>query len=913
MHSQKRIVVIFSAFLIALIAKDLHAQGWPPPPSSSDTTTYYYMNESGVETPWTRPPDSTMVPGMVIFVLRRGALDSAKLMTTYNNWTGYHSHRGKGATPQSGSGYVQGYPYALRHDLLTERFYLDSSNNVITDTALVHRLIDAGAKYLTRLTTASPIDTLSVARNGDTIPFDISGWMVLHTDSTTNDLSFTYDLMSYFRNDVQFATPEYQGGTLLSRTPAEVADTCEVAFVDMMHAPIAWGDEVGHDSIKIAIIDAAVDWRHPDLGGAMGPGQHVIWGWDFTNKDSIIQWFPDAGDTVNHANSHGTQTAGIIAALTNRNAGSAAGLAGGWGTLNGDTDLGTGVSLVICGIGRRHPFDSLAGFDPGIDEFLSAVFETSAKSSSSAFGLGVHAINFAMDESWARDPAVQMALAYAHENGVNFIAAKSQHATGGTQPDYPADWDEPWVIAVGGSWGQPSPTDPTKVPLSDYAVKLDLLAPSGDDEFGICALPNLNWTTMAGDSLGHATSFRYGGFSGNSAATPNVTGSAALLFSRYYRLDHKHLKGLEPEDIQGAFKSFAFRGDGDRRALGVANECVWIPQSGYGYLDLGTTFAALDSGYEFRHFNLTINQDSTLAANPLIVGEAFDAGFDSNYVGGSPAGWTPLPGNWFDAYVPYEIGLYDLGSYGNFKKYKQRDYLLVDSTGNYLYQGYYRVDTFYCHLDTIWDTTSPLFAWGRSGKQTERSGWSLNQSNEQVGWSRIIDGSGGDSLNEGINHSGSLYFQAITAQYFLYHVHVWDSSNIVVYDTTWFVVPPDSAMGANFTVFGKVKPQFRDTTHDTILSAVREQPGLPGSGLRVFIDPTTNTLIAMYYTDAALPDVNVEIYDALGRLVVNSHSAIANAGWNKVNLLLGDLPSGIYHCRASGPGYSETKGFAIIR
>ncbi|HET6400640.1 MAG TPA: S8 family peptidase [Candidatus Kapabacteria bacterium] len=846
-------------------------------------------------------------------MLRPGALDSAKLMATYGTWGEERTGKGKGGTPQGGY-YPQGYPYGLRHALMTERFYLDSSSNVITDTLLVKSLTAAGGKYLTRLTTASPIDTLSVSRNGDTVPSNINEWMVLHTDSTTDDLTFTYDLMADFARDVQFATPNYHGGQLLSRTPREVVDTCEVGFVDMIHAPLAWGDEVGHDGIRIAVIDVAVDWRHPDLGGAMGSADHVIWGWDFTNNDSIIQWFPDATDTINHANSHGTQTAGIIAALTNRNAGSVAGLAGGWGTLGGDTDLGTGVSLVVCGIGRKDPFGANAGFNPSIAEFLAAVFETSAKSTDSAFGLGVHAINYAIQAEWGSDPAVQMALAFAHENGVCFIAAKNQQATGWANPDYPADWDEPWVIDVGGSWAPTYiPSQPSREPQSDYGVQLDLLAPDGDDEYGICRMPNLSWTTKAGDSLGHSSSFRYGGFSGNSAAAPNVTGSVALLFSRYYRLDHLHLKGIEPEDIQGALKAFAFRGDGDRLTLGIANQCIWIPQSGYGYLDIGATSVAIDSGYEFRHFNLTTYSDSTIAANPYILSDTARLGYDTLYMGSTPApGWTPLPSNWFYAYIPYEISKYYTG-YGDFTKYKQRDYLLSDS--DEYYQGYYRVDTFTCVLDTIWDLNYPLFAWGRSGKQTEKSGWSLDQSNDQTGWSRVINGSGGDSLNEGIYQTDSLTFKVITAQYYLYKVRLHrDSTGTIVSDTTWIgEVPQYKDVGTNFTVFGRVKPQFRDTVHDTILSSVKGQPALPGSSLHIYLDPMQNELTAAYYTDAMLSDVHVEIYDAIGRLLARSHSAVAYTGWNSANLLLGNLPSGMYHCRVSGSGYSETKGFAIIR
>jgi subtilisin family serine protease len=58
------------------------------------------------------------------------------------------------------------------------------------------------------------------------------------------------------------------------------------------------------EGIRIGVIDTGIDYTHPALGGAFGPGHKVADGWDFVNSDADPK--DDAG--------HGTHVAGIIAA-----------------------------------------------------------------------------------------------------------------------------------------------------------------------------------------------------------------------------------------------------------------------------------------------------------------------------------------------------------------------------------------------------------------------------------------------------------------------------------------------------------------------------------------------------------------------------------------------------------------------
>lgn len=58
------------------------------------------------------------------------------------------------------------------------------------------------------------------------------------------------------------------------------------------------------EGVRVGVIDTGIDYTHPALGGAFGPGHKVAGGWDFVNNDADPK--DDAG--------HGTHVAGIIAA-----------------------------------------------------------------------------------------------------------------------------------------------------------------------------------------------------------------------------------------------------------------------------------------------------------------------------------------------------------------------------------------------------------------------------------------------------------------------------------------------------------------------------------------------------------------------------------------------------------------------
>lgn len=458
---------------------------------------------------------------------------------------------------------------------------------------------------------------------------------------------------------------------------------------------------------------------------------------------------------------------------------------------------------------------------------------------------------------------------------------------------YPANYEEPWVIAVGGS--RP---DKNRISGSDYGYTIDMLAPAGDpnsgdsvwfDQYGtiICSNNNNNnWNetfTLANIQQDIGTKeitdpmFTYRGFGGNSAAAPHVSGSAGLLLSQFYNSPLK----LEPEDVSGILKASAWRGDQDRDITDSLR--YWRKYSGWGHLDVGKAFEMMDSTiglsttnlYTLKHFHFEDSLDY---------------------------------GDWSDKrYYSFQI-CWDPSIVGNpdiKKKYGNWQYILNDNgtgiTGMpFSYQAKVRTVTRTVTLPHMWviDTvSSPLFAWGRSGGIDEKSGWNFSQLNWQTGWSKVTSSTGGDTLNEGIFHSHGTTFTVVTAQY-----DVWgwnqDSND---YKTYIGHVPDDSLMGVNFSVFGR---------KDVTFQSVKKETPIQNDNITVVV---SDQMYVRFTSAEDLPIVKLELFDILGKPMFSKEYGWVGKGKNVLSISSHELPSGTYIVRLSGDSFVSSKTFQIIR
>jgi hypothetical protein len=572
---------------------------------------------------------------------------------------------------------------------------------------------------------------------------------------------------------------------------------------------------------------------------------------------------------------------GILAGQTNRDSNTVTSIPGGWGPLAGGTDTierGRGASMVILADNQLDEFD-----------YIAAIFEASANSPLTPFGLGVNVINTSAAIQSGEATPTHAAVDYAHENGVVQVAANWDEYAPALGEDtvphaWPADWDPSWIICVGAS-----NSDKTRDIYTDYGLSLDLLAPGGDPEFGNCGLPNLNWTTRD-TATGLIPHYFYGGHGGTSIAAPNVTGSAALLLSTFYRKDSVHLQHVEPEDIERILEASAWRKDADRDTLPSPN--TWRTTSGYGHLDIGNAYTMMDSTsklpsshYSLYHYNIT----------------------DTNQMSFGP--WTPNVDSalleWIFQ-VPTDSRANESDTLG---KYRVRSYLLNYCGGRWIYNVRWRLVTATMVLPDTFEKSeaTPMFAWGRGGGPTSKTGWSFDNENFQTGFTSVINGSGGSAppgplpggLEEGIFHNND----TIEVQTVQYDVYGWDTSNST-YDIYLGHCPQDSSLGMNFSVFARPKIPGE---------SVEQSPTQNGNALEILRDGNNNSAIAYYSVSSPLHNAVIQLYDDLGRLVAFLPHVNAYEGWNQTPLPVNSLASGIYLCRVSGENYSESKTFSIVR
>ena len=194
-----------------------------------------------------------------------------------------------------------------------------------------------------------------------------------------------------------------------------------------INAPAAWEISKGAAGVTIAIIDSGVDFNQLDLAPKLVAGHNYI------NPDDVPQ--DDFG--------HGTQVAGIAAAVTNNDLG----IAGtSWGA-------------------RIMPVKVLDEFGNGTFANLAAGIRFAARHGARVINLSLGGPGFSQ--------TLQGAVNYAAGLGVVLVAAAGNHPSGSSSVLYPAAF--PNVIAV-------SATDMTDniASFSNSGPEVDLAAPGVD-------------------------------------------------------------------------------------------------------------------------------------------------------------------------------------------------------------------------------------------------------------------------------------------------------------------------------------------------------------------------------------------------------------------------------------------------
>ncbi len=252
---------------------------------------------------------------------------------------------------------------------------------------------------------------------------------------------------------------------------------------DLINAPTAWNEGYTGEGVVVAVIDGGVDYNHQDLQDNIWTNSKEIAGNGKDDDgngfvDDVYGWnFHDNNNDTLDRDGHGTHVAGTIAGVNN--------------------DYGvTGIAYDAQIMSVKVLDDSGSGYYSSIVDGIYYAVDN-----------GADVINLSLGgeyPSWD----VDLAIAYAHESGVNVIMAAGNNS--GETPLYPASYADNYGIAVGAVDRNDE--------LADFSNR------AGNDEINYVTAPGVNiYSTVPNNG--------YEFYSGTSMAAPHVSGMVALMLS----------------------------------------------------------------------------------------------------------------------------------------------------------------------------------------------------------------------------------------------------------------------------------------------------------------------------------------------------------------------------------------------
>lgn len=334
----------------------------------------------------------------------------------------------------------------------------------------------------------------------------------------------------------------------------------------------AWKTTTGSKDVLVAVIDGGVDYTHEDLAANMyvntaelngragfdddGNGYvDDIYGYNFCTNEGKI-----------YPHDHGTHVAGTVAAVNNNGIG-VAGVAGGNGA------DGSGVKILSCQV-----FDPRSGTADG--DFAAAIVYACEKGATIAQcswgwpspGYYEQAVLDAIDYFTAEARSANM------KGGLLFFAMGNEGETGDY---YPGCYDK--VVGVAAMTSELTPAS-----YSCNGPGTDIVAPGGLLDYGEAQGV---LSTLPGNSYGYNE--------GTSMATPHVSGTAALVLSKYG----------SPTFLNETLRTQILTSVND--FYGYGNNNAVLGNFGTGYLDAGKAVRMDQTGKpgSVSDFDLTAAQD----------------------------------------------------------------------------------------------------------------------------------------------------------------------------------------------------------------------------------------------------------------------------------------------------------------
>jgi hypothetical protein len=441
-------------------------------------------------------------------------------------------------------------------DLLSSDFINDRNkefaqiNNILPGSIIaeINEVVDFdfGRQYAYKIfPLVTPDDSITLSRQGNAVK-QPKLWSALNVQIPLGQNFDSVQLNLESLNNIIYYTDLNLFGSLHSSVPNDI----HYPTAGNLHPTQTYAN--GHINIEEAW-ELGIEHDHQDF---QFHGNTVVKEvWDGQTNSSMM--------TNPHADSagHGTPVAAIIGAVRNNGLGNS-GVAGGHDSTN-ITFARQGVDL--------FGFKVLANGEwmTPILTYLSNLMYTSSLDSGSTFS-GLHLQNFSVSVPsggpWYIDTNISLireATRAVHRNGVGIFGTRGNEGND-TIHRLPATIEDKWVVNVGGTGtdgnyqnGNPS----TCEDWSSYGKNLDIAAPASN-----CLIKNIpNSNTV--------TNSYYWDVWGTSGATPQVTGTAALLCS--YLNDNNFV--LAPEDLEWILQLSATD----------VNDSGYDSRTGFGRLNAG--------------------------------------------------------------------------------------------------------------------------------------------------------------------------------------------------------------------------------------------------------------------------------------------------------------------------------------
>lgn len=333
--------------------------------------------------------------------------------------------------------------------------------------------------------------------------------------------------------------PDYKDAPAMPVPPVVDPDVAKMYGLTKIGAQQAWQITGGSAKVLVADIDTGIDYNHEDLINNLWRNPAEIAGDGIDNDgngyiDDVVGWdFRDKDARPFDDNSHGTHTAGTIAATG-----------------------GNGIG--ISGVAQQASVMAL--------RFLGG------SEGSGSLEDAIKAIDYAtnngatiMSNSWGGggySQAMFDAISRANDKGILFIAAAGNSGSDNDKKaQYPANYKLPNVLTIA---------------ATDSADKLASFSCFGATTVHMAAPGVKILSTVPGD--------KYNSLSGTSMATPHVTGAAVLLKSVYPNMKARELKAALLESVEKLPNLSGKVTTGGRlnisRALAVAKAQYGEPSSG---------------------------------------------------------------------------------------------------------------------------------------------------------------------------------------------------------------------------------------------------------------------------------------------------------------------------------------------